>query len=148
MGPTQTCHITERHFLLPSWWACIEKIWLFAGINPTVCPNNTAIWVYDYGVRRCRPAYCSPNPINNFETKEECESICPRVFPPRVTFPGARQHILIQRGTVRAEIVADIRANPLAKISWFYGDEEIEKDHHYQMSSDGRYLSFVIMYIV
>ena len=110
----------------------------FIGLNQTTCPNTTAIWVYDHGVRRCQPAYCSTDPLNNFTSKEECESICPRVFAPLVSFPGAEQHILLERGTLRAEIVAEVRANPPAKLKWFHGEEVVENNHHYQTSKDGR----------
>ena len=56
-------------------------------------------WTYDNRRRRCVPFYftgCGGNE-NIFDTKSDCEDICPTTFPPIIRLPGGSE-VLAKRG--------------------------------------------------
>ena len=101
-----------------------------------ICQNDTAIWSYDYRTRRCVPTYCADQ-SNSFETKGECEAICPRVFAPQIDLISGPT-LLLEKGTKKAEILVTIRANPEANLTWFLNAKQIQPDRHFKVIPDGR----------
>ena len=54
-----------------------------------------ARWAYDQRLRRCIPFYhtgCGGNE-NLFESKSECESVCPTSFPPVINMPHGNEFL-------------------------------------------------------
>lgn len=72
---------------------------LSTGCNMSTPQASYARWGYDVRRRRCVPFYgnhCTEGSLNNFESRSECQLVCPPTFPPVIRLPRGRE-ILIER---------------------------------------------------
>jgi len=103
------------------------------GVNSTL-----ARWGYHPYSRRCVPFYysgCNGND-NNFESQEECETVCPTTFSPLIQLPDGKQ-LLVMRGQSEAQLAVSIRANPTPSVVWSHNGRELSPyDTQYSVLDD------------
>jgi hypothetical protein len=92
--------------------------------------NNSTLakWGYHTRLRRCVPSYhtgCGGNE-NVFETREDCEAVCPTTFSPLVRLPRGSE-VLAKRGSLATTLQVSIRANPQPNIEWFHNGRALSK---------------------
>lgn len=91
------------------------------------CTDLLPRWAYHARLRRCVPFYysgCAGND-NLFQSKEECQDICPTTFAPTIRLPRGRE-ILAERGS-NASLHIAVKANPPATVEWFHRGQPISK---------------------
>ena len=91
------------------------------------CTDLLPRWAYHSRLRRCVPFYysgCEGND-NLFQSKEECQNICPTTFAPTIRLPRGRE-ILAERGS-NATLHIAVKANPPATVEWFHRGQPISK---------------------
>ena len=100
-------------------------------LEPGSCPDlegsssTLARWGFDPARRRCVPFYyagCGGN-TNNFQTREECEELCPSSFSPLITLTGGSPQFF--RRNEESQISVRIRANPEPTVQWRHNGRNI-----------------------
>jgi len=102
------------------------------GVNATL-----ARWGYSNYLRRCVPFYytgCAGN-LNNFNTLQECEAVCPTTFAPVITLTKGSE-LLLERGHPQARIPVVIKANPPAEVTWFHHGAALKNSGQYDVQTD------------
>jgi hypothetical protein len=106
------------------------------------CSDSTnqtlARWAHDNARRRCVTFYftgCDGNE-NNFESKADCEKVCPTTFPALISLPAGNE-ILVERGSTSLILPVVVRANPPANVRWSHNGADISVyDPRIEMTSD------------
>ena len=99
------------------------------------CNETQARWGFNPEIRKCLPFYysgCEGND-NNFNTVEECETMCPDAFPPELEV--VNKILNVEEGQ-EAVLEISVEGNPFPEIEWQHDAEAVEVGEKYILRED------------